>query len=234
MTIAPDADVFAIIPARGGSKGIPRKNLRPLAGRPLIAWTIEAVRDTDARIRCVVTTDDDEIAQLAERLGAEVVHRPSDLATDESPTEPAMLHALECLYGSASPQSVLLLQATSPIRLPGTIDRAIAEFSRSGADCLVGVIDASPFLWRGPTGQPTALYDPSARPRRQDLASDQHLYRETGSLYLTRTTALRESGNRISGRIELFVMADIEGADIDTEADFADAERMMRSRGHAG
>lgn len=229
--ITATSDVIAIIPVRGGSKGVPGKNLMPVAGRPLLAWTIAAVASASAPIRCVVTTDDDALAALAAELGAEVVRRPASLATDTAPTEPALLHALDALGvpSSAAPSPVVLfLQVTSPVRLPGTIDAAVAQFHASGADAIVGVVAEHPFLWRGPTTAPTALYDPDARPRRQDLRDDQLVYRETGSLYLTSASALRASGNRISGRVELFVMADTEGIDIDTAADVENAERVLK------
>jgi N-acylneuraminate cytidylyltransferase len=225
------ARIVAVVPARGGSKGVPRKNVRELAGRPLIAWTLDAVAEAGAPLRLVVTTDDDEIAAIARDRGAEVVNRPEELARDESPTEPAVLHALEAMTRPEGLSAVLLLQATSPVRRPGTLDRAVREFEASGADALVGVVESPPFLWRGPGAQPTALYDVAARPRRQDLLDAQRVYRETGSLYLTRIEAFRSTGNRLVGAIRLFVMREDEGADIDTEEDFLAVERAIRGTG---
>lgn len=227
MAIVPEASCAAIIPARGGSKGVLRKNLLAIAGRPLLVWTIDAVAEASAPLRCIVTTDDDEIAAVAQESGAEVVRRPSNLATDEAPTEPALLHVLDAAVGASAINDVMLLQATSPVRLAGTLDRALETYRSSHATSLIGVVASSPFLWRGPTDSPTAVYDPDARPRRQDLTAGQRVYRETGSLYLTSSRELRATSNRISGRTELFVMDDVEGLDIDTHADAREAARLL-------
>lgn len=216
----------AIIPARGGSKGIPRKNLATVAGRPLIVWTLEAVKQAATGFRCVVTTDDSAIAEVASSFGAEVVHRPAKIAADETPTEPALLHVLDTLPAPGV-EVVMLLQATSPIRLPGTLDRALQRYQESGATSLVGVVPVPPFLWRGPAQRPTALYDVDRRPRRQDFDQSHEVFRETGSLYLTRVDALRASGNRISGETVVFPMAEVEGLDIDTVEDLAHADRLL-------
>lgn len=217
---------FAIIPARGGSKGIPRKNLQPVAGRPLIAWTIDAVLDASSDIECVVSTDDDEIASVASQLGARVVRRPAELADDSAPTEPALLHALDSL-SAADERIYMLLQATSPMRLPGTLDRALEAFVDLEVDSLVGVVETSPFLWRGGTGRPRPLYDPARRLRRQDLSDTDRVYHETGSLYVSTVGDLRRTGNRLSGRIGLFHMDELEGVDIDTYGDLARAGSLL-------
>jgi len=207
--------MLCVIPARGGSKGIPRKNLADCAGKPLIAWTIEQARAVEG-LDVVVSTEDDEIATVAAAYGAEVVVRPADLAEDTAATEPVVLHAIDSR--AEVPDRVMLLQATSPVRLPGTLARALAEFDASGADSLVGVVAQAPFLWwhRDP---PTADYDVDHRPRRQDLTTDTLRYRETGSLYVTRTEIYRAHLNRLGGRVHLFVMAEVEGVDIDTPRD---------------
>ncbi|PRY63215.1 N-acylneuraminate cytidylyltransferase [Knoellia remsis] len=222
--------ILAVIPARGGSKGVPRKNLRPVAGRPLIEWTIQQALDAEHDLDVVVSTDDEEIADVARAAGAEVPFlRPADLAQDTTATEPVVRHAIDELTARGRrPEAVMLLQATSPIRLPGTIDRAIAEFTASGADSMVGVVPQAPFLWWAgddDTG-PHADYDITARPRRQDLTARTLRYRETGSLYLTRTEVYEQLDNRLGGRVRLFVMDEVEGIDIDSEVDLgvADAE----------
>ncbi|MEI8081228.1 MAG: acylneuraminate cytidylyltransferase family protein [Actinomycetes bacterium] len=230
MTVVSSSTTLAIIPARGGSKGVPRKNLVDVAGRPLLAWTVDAVHAATAPIRCVVSTDDDEIADLALQLGSEVVFRPTELSSDESPTEPALLHVLETLPDAENTAVVVMLQATSPIRLRGTLDRALRMYSENRVSSVVGVVSSSPFLWRGPIGSPSSLYDHFSRPRRQDLGSVDLVYRETGSLYVTSAQALLRSGNRISGDTSLFVMDDVEGLDVDTYADLAEAERLLTGR----
>lgn len=225
--------ILCVIPARGGSKGIPRKNVLPVAGRPLIEWTIAQALAARPRMDVVVSTDDDEIAAVAAAAGAFVpFRRPSELAHDTTATEPVIRHALDHMRSiGREPEAVMLLQATSPIRLPGTLDRAIAQFEATGADSLVGVVPQAPFLWwmGEADGQPPrADYDVRRRPRRQDLTPAQLRYRETGSLYLTRPEIYDREDNRLGGRISLFVMAEIEGVDIDTDVDLALTEATLR------
>lgn len=218
---------LAVVPARGGSKGVPRKNLQPVAGRPLLAWTLEAVAQAQTAFRLVVSTDDDDIASVARGLGSEVVQRPAELATDVAPTEPALLHVLDELDGAGDADHILLLQATSPIRRPGTLDRAWEAYRAGDADSLVGVVPVAPFLWRGPLSAATPLYDPLRRPRRQDLTDRDLLFRETGSLYITRTDALRETGCRVSGAVLAFALHQDEGLDVDDLDDLAAARRLL-------
>lgn len=220
------AATLVLIPARGGSKGIPRKNLMPVAGRPLIGWTIgQALTLPDAVV--AVSTEDDEIAAVAAGLGAQVVQRPRDLARDTTPTEPVVEHAIAELSSAGRDfERVLLLQATSPVRLPGTLQRAVAEFADRAADSMVGVVAQAPFFWRAGASV-TSEYDFRDRPRRQDLRPEQLFYRETGSLYLTKTDIYRREHNRLGGDIALFVMDEIEGIDVDTPAELALAEQTL-------
>lgn len=218
---------LALIPARGGSKGIPRKNLKPLAGKPLLAWTIEQALATPGLDVCV-STEDAEIADVARQTGARVIIRPDELAQDTTATEPVVEHAIKALSAEgARPDQVMLLQATSPVRLPDTMIRALREFAASGADSMVGVVPEPIFIWqKEPRVQ--ALYPFQNRPRRQDMTPEQLRYRETGSLYLTRTEIYEKAHNRLGGRIELFVMDPVEGTDIDAPRDFALAEDTLR------
>lgn len=223
-------NILCVIPVRGGSKGVPRKNIRDVAGRPLVAWTIEQALRARPALDVMVSTDDPEIADVARRAGADVPFlRPAELAQDDTQTEPVVLHAIAHRNDAGRrPDAVMLLQATSPIRLGGTLDRAVAQFTRSGVDSLVGVVAQTPFLWRRSEGAVAApSYDVTARPRRQDLAPADFFYRETGSLYLTRTEVYERDRNRIGGRVGLFVMDDLEGTDIDTELDLAIAAHLL-------
>ncbi len=221
-------DILCLIPARGGSKGIPRKNLRSVGGRPLITWTIEQALAAEADLHVVVSTDDEEIAQVAREAGADVPWlRPAELAVDTAATEPTVEHAIaQVTEAGRAPDAVLLLQATSPIRLPGTLDRAVAQFTDSRVDSLVGVIPKSPFYWWA-SDPPRADYDVDHRPRRQELTPPQMRYYENGSLYLTRTAIYRTHHNRIGGRVGLFVMSDVEGIDVDTYADLRLADSYL-------
>lgn len=219
--------ILAIIPARGGSKGLPGKNLRPLAGKPLIAWSIEQALACAGVTDTVVTTDAEDIAAIARASGAQVPFlRPAELATDTAPTEPAMVHALHEMERLHSRyDAVMLLQPTSPLRLADTLARAVDTFRASGADSLLGVVESHAFFWQQ---QPVrASYDYKNRPRRQDIAPQDRRYRETGSLYITRRDPFLAENNRLAGTVALFMMDEREGYEIDTAADFAVVEALM-------
>ena len=226
--------ILCVIPVRGGSKGIPRKNLKPIAGKPLVAWTIEqalaakAELDGEHLVDVLVSTDDAELADIARQYGAEVPFmRPAHLAEDTTATEPVIEHAIE-FYTAAGkrPDAVMLLQATSPVRLPGTLARAIRQFAVSASDSLVGVIPIGPFIWAA-TEPPTAQYEVMARPRRQELTRETFRYRENGSMYITKTELYETLHNRLGGDIELFMLDEVEGVDIDAPIDFSVAEHQL-------
>ena len=220
--------VLCVIPVRGGSKGVPGKNARPIAGKPLVAWTVEQALAAEAGLEVVVSTDDEHLARLAREAGATVPFlRPAELAGDTTPTEPVIVHAIEWARREGREvEAVVLLQATSPIRFAGTIDRAVRQFRETGVDSLVGVVPVSPFLWR--LGEPAhPEYDIEHRPRRQDMQPGEIRYRETGSLYVSTPACYLERGNRLGGRIGMFVMDELEGVDIDTELDLRIAEEQL-------
>ncbi|MDT0190173.1 acylneuraminate cytidylyltransferase family protein [Rothia terrae] len=227
--------VLCVIPVRGGSKGIPRKNLKPIAGKPLVSWTIEqalAAKEALAgqhEVDVVVSTDDAELADIAREYGAEVPFmRPAELAEDTTATEPVIEHAIEFfIQAGRRPDAVMLLQATSPVRLPGTLDRAIKQFAESGSDSMVGVIPIGPFIWAA-TNPPTAQYEVMARPRRQELTRETFRYRENGSMYITKTEIYEQYHNRLAREIELFMLDEIEGVDIDAPIDFSVAEHQLQ------
>jgi CMP-N,N'-diacetyllegionaminic acid synthase len=214
--------VIAIIPARGGSKGLPRKNVRDLARKPLIAWTIEAAFDAGLKGNVYVSTDDDEIAHVASLYGAKVIKRPPVLAMDDSPSEDALIHAVKYLLENGEQiDAVVFLQATSPIRADGDIDRAINLFLDSNADSLLSVSPSHVLLWEEtPDGPAPINYDYCHRPRRQAMKSQ---FKENGSIYIFKPSILLEGKNRLGGRIVLFKMKEESGLDIDNEADFAQA-----------
>nr|WP_298745196.1 acylneuraminate cytidylyltransferase family protein [uncultured Microbacterium sp.] len=226
--------ILCVIPVRGGSKGVPGKNARIVAGKPLVVWSIEQA--LAAGLDVLVSTDDAELAAIARAAGADVPFlRPAALAQDATPTEPVIVHAIRHRAAQGRrPDTVVLLQATSPVRLPGTIARAVRQFSETGVDSLVGVVAQTPFFWHPPAageaaggGGATAEYDPTARPRRQDLQLDDYFYKETGSIYVTRTELYEQQNNRIGGKVGLFVMDETESVDIDTLMDLRIAEQVL-------
>ena len=227
--------ILCVIPVRGGSKGVPGKNARVVAGKPLVVWSIEQA--LAASLDVLVSTDDPELAAIARAAGADVPFlRPAELAQDTTPTEPVILHAIRHRAAEGRrPDAVMLLQATSPGRLPGTLARAVREFAETGVDSLVGVVPQTPFFWHPAAdgGSATAEYDPAARPLRQELRADDYFYKETGSLYLSRTELYEREDNRIGGRVGLFVMDEAEGVDIDTLVDLRIAEQVLGDLGAA-
>lgn len=221
-----NSQIVAVIPARGGSKEIPGKNLRLVGHKPLIVWTLEAVKLASTTIRLVVTTDSPQIADVSSGFGAEVVMRPSELARDDSPTEPAVVHALDSLKVSGA-ATVMLLQATSPIRERGSLDEALKVFKETNADSLVGVVPVSPFLWKRTSLGADPLYGVGNRRRRQEMSVEDQLYVESGALYLCYATGLREHMNRIHGKVEMYAGSRLEGIEVDTREDLELVDQIL-------
>lgn len=221
------SEILAIIPARGGSKGIPGKNLRPLMSKPLIAHTIEQARQAQGVSRVVVSTDDEEIGRVAAAYGAEVVWRPEALSGDTATSESALVHVLDHLQETEGyePSLVLFLQCTSPLRRPDDIDRAIATLLTQEADSLVSVVPVVVWLWRLVKGQPQSFnYDYHQRLRRQERPQD---YNENGSIYVFKPWVLRRCNNRLGGNIALYEMDAWSNIDIESLTDLALAEWVM-------
>lgn len=153
--------------------------------------------------------------------------RPDELATAESATEPVLLHALQQLEVEGyRPDAVVLLQATSPFRAPDTIANAVRMFEEREADSLFTAVPTTPLMWRN-AAEPQPLYDYLNRPRRQDIPSEDNLYRENGSIFITKTTLLKRTGNRLGGKMVLYPLENLEAFDIDSDDDFAMAERLV-------
>lgn len=226
-------EILAIIPARGGSKGVPQKNIKPVGGRPLLSYTIEHALASQFVTRTVVSTDALDIARVAESSGAEIVWRPAALSGDEASSESALVHVLETLQNQESyqPDLIVFLQCTSPIRQPDDIDRAVQMLLDEQSDSLLSVIPFHTFIWQKQGEKAIALdYDFRCRPRRQERAPE---FIENGSFYVFRPWVLKELGNRLGGRISLFPMHEWSIVDINGEADLALCEAILsRWPGH--
>jgi CMP-N-acetylneuraminic acid synthetase len=221
----PPVTVLGVIPARGGSKAVPRKNLQPLGGVPLIVHTIRAAAAASSLDRFLVTTDDDEIAAVAESHGAEVVRRPAELATDESSTEVALIHAVESA-GEPQPEWVVTLEPTSPLRSPRLIDECVAKAIGLGADAVMTVVETRSIYGRLDGGAFTPLSPGQAR-RRQDR---EPLYRESSTVYVTRTAHLLRTSSVLADPTYAVVVPEEEAVDVNTALDLAVAEALLLQR----
>lgn len=224
--------VLGLIPARGGSKGVPRKNERPLAGLTLIERARDAARESGAIDRIVLSTDTPSIAELGESLGIEVPFmRPAELAADESPMLPVVEHALEQLaaYGYV-PDAVALLQPTSPLRTPQHVAAAVSLLGESDATSIVSVTQIPPHLaphyaMRVEGGRLLSFMpEGEAITRRQDVPA---AYFRDGTIYLVRSAIVREQRTLYGDRCVPLVLREDETLTIDTEEDWARAERRL-------
>jgi YrbI family 3-deoxy-D-manno-octulosonate 8-phosphate phosphatase len=229
VSSSPEARAVAIIPARGGSKGIPRKNVRLLCGRPLLAYSIDAALAARSVGRVVVSTDDAEIGRIAEQDGAEVVWRPAEISGDAVESETAILHALSELKsksGYTAPITVFL-QCTSPLTVAAEIDGTVDELVRTNSDCALTVAPFPRFLWQSNDECVAAVnHDPARRPRRQELGSQ---YVETGAVYAMRTEGFLSAQHRFFGRIALHVTRGPH-VEIDEPEDLETAAALLQSR----
>jgi N-acylneuraminate cytidylyltransferase len=216
----------AIIPARGGSKRLPRKNVRRFAGKPLLVHSIEVAQKVPAIRRIIVTTDDGETADIARDAGAEVVIRPAELSTDHSTTASAIRHALVTAFAAGGmPRGVVTLQPNCPLRSAALVASAIERFEREAADSVVsvtcnhrklGAIEGGSFVPRYRTGM-----------RSQDMAPE---YFENGVVYVSSTERVVENEDLFGTRIIPIVTDPLYAlGDIDTELDFRVAEFLFHA-----
>jgi YrbI family 3-deoxy-D-manno-octulosonate 8-phosphate phosphatase len=224
--------ILAIIPARGGSKGIPRKNIQPLAGKPLLAYSIESAQQTPSITRVVVSTDDPEIAAVARQYGAEVIWRPVEISGDTASSESALLHALDYLKQTEDyePDLVAFLQCTSPLTLPEDIEGTIQVLLDENADSALAVTPFHYFLWqRDEQGDAIGInHDKGFRPLRQEREPQ---FLETGAVYVMRTLGFRAARHRFFGKTAMYVMLPERCLEIDESVDLLVAEVLLRAQG---
>ena len=204
-------NIIAIIPARGGSKGIPNKNIIDFAGKPLIAWTIEQAISSNLINDVYVSSDSQEILSVATNYGASPILRPKEISDDKSSSESALLHVLDNL--SKDPDLVVFLQSTAPLRKMDDIDNAISKLIQDKADSLLSLIETQEFMWEESKERFKPLtYDLSYRCDHRHL---KRLYYENGSIYVFKPEILRRYKNRLGGRKSIYLMESWQRADID-------------------
>lgn len=216
--------ILAVIPARGGSKGIPRKNIRLLGGKPLIAYSIESASNSRYVDDIVLSSDDEEILETAKLYGANIIQRPDELAADDVPLDPVIHHALVSteIDKGVSYDYVISMQPTSPLLKPKTLDRAISELIENGSDTLIGVRDETHLYWTKKNNEFTPLY--KERLNRQYLDP---IYKETG-LFISKRNVINKC-TRIGGKLFIFNIPFEESIDIDTNFDWWLVENIIKN-----
>jgi len=226
-------DILVIIPARGGSKRLPRKNVLPLAGKPLICWTIEAALEAKLKARIMVTSDDEEILAIARQYQSQGViayKRPDELATDTASTADVLIDAVEAEQAADhDPKTLVLLQPTSPLRKAEDIRAALDVYREGGCeDTVVTVCEVDhPTAWVGTIGEGSRLegIDLSGK-RSQDY---QREYRLNGAVYVAQSALLLEKLTLFSAFLKASVMPRKRSHDIDTPLDFQNCETWVNS-----
>lgn len=225
--------IIGIIPARGGSKGVIKKNLRIVGGDPLIAYSILTAQNSKLLSHYVTTTDDEEIAEVARQYGSPVLMRPGELASDETPMVPVVWHALESVERDLGHQFdvIVLIQPTSPIRVGKDIDTVINMFKKDSQ--LESVISVCPMEDINPArmyqidenGYMNSFWEEFETHNRQSLPQ---VYIRNGAIYAVRRSVLKDQGNLMSKHKKAYVMPRSHWATIDDERDFAIADLLVR------
>ena len=222
-------NTVAIIPARGGSKGILRKNIKELCGKPLIAHIIETALNVEELDSVIVSTEDNEIAATAKKYGAEVPFiRPEELTKDETPTLPVLQHAVKYLAEEENykPDIVVLLYATSPLLRAESVSKAIRMLREGGFDSVLSVVEDRGHFWIEEADKYERLYPKDPKNRQ----FERPLFKETGAIYLCRRELLMEENTMVGGKIGFLKMEKDETIDIDEPLDFEIAEFFMKQR----
>jgi len=232
-----DKNILGIITARGGSKGIPRKNIKELFGKSLIVYTIEAVKESGVFDRLVLSTDDEEIAEVAKKYGCEVPFmRPAELAEDTTPTLPVLQHSVKWLRDNEnySPDYVMILQPTAPLRQPWHIREAVSLFEKTGGDSIVSISevpgDFNPH-WQFIIDENQRLNLFTGEPLKQVIRRRQDLpktYTRNGAIYLFKTELLFSDSPSFYGNdTRAYVMEEKYSVNIDRQEDWIEAEKAI-------
>ncbi len=222
---------IAIIPARGGSEGVPGKNIIDVAGKPLIAWSIEQAKAAKLVDDVFVSTDDKQIAEVSRKYGAKVIDRPAELASNTARSEAALIHAIGVIEKEHKIEIgiIVFLQATSPIRQNNDIDNAIEIFTEQKADSLFSCTRIEDhFIWEERDGNYSSVnYDFQDRKMRQDIKPQ---YLENGSIYLFKPELIKKKHNRLGGKIAIFEMPPWKSFQIDRRDDLSVCEYYIKDK----
>jgi N-acylneuraminate cytidylyltransferase len=223
--------IVTIIPARGGSKSIHKKNLIDFCGKPLVVWSIEQAQTCALVNGVYVSTEDQEIAVVSKKYGAEVIQRPIELSTDTASSEDALVHAIDRIEkeDGRNIDIVVFLQATSPLRNPADIDNALRKFIDQDADSLFsGAILEDFLVWGEENGKLESInYNYRNRGLRQTRKKQ---YVENGSIYIFKPAVLRKENNRLGGKIIVYEMEFWKSYEIDSYEDIEICEYYMRNK----
>jgi len=224
----------AIIPARGGSKGVPGKNLKRIGGISLVGRAVRAAQGAASIDQIFVSTDDDDIAAEAKNYGAQVIWRPASISGDAASSESAILHSLEEIFEALGryPETTVFIQCTSPFIESRELEGALRKMDAEGADSLLSVVPSHAFIWREDASQGAfgINHDKSIRKRRQELEPE---YRETGAFYMFNTHGFIESKHRFFGKTVLYVLESDNPLEIDSLEDLEMA-RLFEGKQNGG
>ena len=223
-------NIIAIIPARGGSKGIPGKNIKPLCGKPLISYIIESALKVEELDRVIVSTEDEEIAEISKEYGAKVPFmRPEELARDETPTLPVLQHTVKYLEEEENykPDIIVLLYATSPLVKAERVTEAIELLKERKFDSVLTVVEDRKHYWIETNVGYERLY-PRILKNRQ---LTKPLFKENGAIYVSKRNLLMEKNEIVGRNVGLLLMEENESVDIDELIDFEFVEFLLNRRG---
>ena len=221
-------NVIALIPARGGSKGNPQKNIKLFNGEPLVNHSIKYAKNCNLIDEIYVSTDDEEISLVSSKAGASVIKRPINISGDNATTESAIKHTLKSL--SKKPDIIVLLQPTSPYRPKDSLKEALNKFIDNDYDSLLSITPTHRFIWSiDKKNNLKASYDFLKRPRRQDLKTSEINFIENGSLYIFKYESFLLSENRLGGKIGYVEFDEEFSHEIDTYYDFKFLEGLVKN-----
>jgi len=224
-------NIITIIPARGGSKGLPRKNIIPFHGKPLVVHSIDYAKECDLVDTIYISTDDNEISSISSNYGASIINRPSELSSDTSSTESVIEHLLSTLR--IKPDIIVLLQPTSPFRPRNSLKKALDKFIKFDFDSMLSISPTHRFFWSiDENDNINSKYDYLNRPRRQDLKRVNTNFIENGSLYIFTYKHFLKNQNRLGGKIGYFEFDEKYSYEIDTEIDLKFLEELVKNEPH--